>query len=149
MRKRIIQVAALLVALLAMLVVYRLGDRRITIYVDGEPAAGRTIHRFPGLETIQLDDSGSADLSWGLEEDDPYFIFRSQPDRNWMMRLPSRGRRIYRIDGSRITTETTTLDIGFLKITDKVEQRSLSDEELKRSEATPKDSSASAGSPER
>lgn len=128
-KHRALALAAVATCLLVF-VIYKMGDRRITIFVDGAPAAGRQLQKIVNSDVFTLDTAGSAELPWGLKEHDPHVWFKSAPDRNWTLSLPNRGSRTYRISGSDVVTENVYLDLGVFKIQGRVTQTTLSEEEL-------------------
>lgn len=112
--KRLIAAAAAVLAAAAAAVVWQIGARRLTVVVNGAPAAGATLKRMGphGAETLRLDDQGALDLPWGLTERHPLVWFRAGEDRNVALRLPSRGQREYRVWDAGITREDTIVSLG-------------------------------------
>ena len=87
--------AAAITAATAAAVGWRTGARRLTVLVNGAPAAGAKLERMGphGMETLRLDEQGSLDLAWGFTERHPLVWFRAGEDRNVELRLPSFGQR--------------------------------------------------------
>ncbi|MEC7724372.1 MAG: hypothetical protein VYD05_02580, partial [Planctomycetota bacterium] len=97
--KNRVRLLLLLGASAAMLVLYRLGTRSLTILRNDAPAAGATIQRLgpKGVEELVLDENGALQLPWGLWEPHPMFLFRAAADRNYQMQLPQMGHRTYQV----------------------------------------------------
>ena len=93
-----------------------------------EPAAGELLEPLDTWfserpEALRLDEHGTLALPWGLSRRQRSFLLADN-DRHWVMQLPARGRRVYRIVEGGIDLEDT-FDIGFYRSTSRVEQRDL------------------------
>ena len=106
--------AAAITAATAAAVGWRTGARRLTVLINGAPAAGAKLERMGphGMETLRLDEQGSLDLAWGFTERHPLVWFRAGEDRNVELRLPSFGQREYRVWDVGITHEDTIVSLG-------------------------------------
>ena len=117
--KLLIAAAAVVTALafVAAVGAWRTGARRLTVLVNGAPAAGAELERMGphGMETLLLDEQGSLDLAWGFSEPHPLVLFRAGEDRTYQLQLPAFGQREYRVWSFGITREDTVVSLGPLR----------------------------------
>jgi|GEM_PF-3092129 len=123
-KRWILLLALLLVTAGGLLVLQRLGIRSLTILRNGVPAAGETIQHFgpEGIEERLLDERGTLQLPWALSESHPQFTFRAANDRNYMMKLPQRGARTYRVWDHSMATVDVLFELGPISWTREVVQ---------------------------
>jgi len=124
MKKKLLVAIGCISAFAIGVVVYRLGDRSLTILRNDVPAAGETIERMGphGMETMTLDDQGRLDLPWGLSEPHPQFFFGAAKDRNYQMKLPALGQRIYNVWDRGLTRIDIVFEFGPLSWTKRISQ---------------------------
>ena len=124
MKKNLLLAIVCISAFALAVVVYRLGDRSLTILRNDVPAAGETIERLGphGIETLTLDEQGRLDLPWGLSEQHPQFFFRAAKDRNYQMKLPALGQRIYNVWDRGLTRVDIVFELGPLSWTEHISQ---------------------------
>lgn len=121
MKKRSYTVLILLAAAVAAVPVYLAGLRSVTVTWNGAPAAGATLTPWPATqpassradrEALRLDDRGHRALPWSLWADEAAVAFDPGEGRTWVLRLPARGRRVYRVFDGGVDREDT-INLGF------------------------------------
>lgn len=100
------------------LIIFQVGDRRISVELNGQPAAGMQLEEVFSGDVVILDENGSADLAWGLSCPETHAWFSPGEDSNWTLKFPPKGQRIYRFSDDELVVENIFLDWGFLQSRD-------------------------------
>lgn len=128
-RYHIVVIVLTISAVVGVFVAMSRSQVRLTILLNGAPAANLTVTDFQTMSPLKLDASGSIVYDRDLSRQNAVFL----PSRNGGQRLvslPKLGHKIVDLRGRMVVSKTVNYDFGLIRSEESTEQYDLTDGEI-------------------